>query len=712
MDDNAYNVPITSDISGFQRAIKQAINIWKSFASSTSAQPLKKELDTIEKKASRTADEIEYLKVVMKELSKMGIADNTSSMASFGAGEVIESIEGVLSEAKSIPIVSEIQRLADEFSTIFSSMQSGASVDGIVRATERIRNNIGAITELQTDNKDLQAEINALFFMYKTALEEAEDKMQGATSDVSYLYQESNKLPSIWERIRNTIIGSQEGLDELPDTGEEVKQMFVRIGKEVKKIALGVLGVRSAFMVFRRAVSTALSNNIELSQKFNAIWVALGNALTPLLERVANLILRAFSYLNVFVKTVSGGRIDLLAKTSKSASSTASSLKEANKQLAGFDELNNLDDSTSGGGGIGDVGATDPFAGIDLDTTWTDRIQTFGEWCKSNIPTVVGLIGGIALAFSDVGKQFKFIEKIGIVLIFAGLGEIIQGISDFIQGVFNGDLESVVKGFGEIALGIGLVIAGFELLTGTFTLGSGLIIRAVVAIRAYIIKHKDEIAEKLRQFWENFKRKTEELKNNVRDKATAIADGFKTRVEQVKGFFVGLKDKAVEVVTTMAEKLKNKAEDIKKNFKTNLANGIIGFGEGMVNSMIKGINFIIRAFNKIRFTVPDWVPIIGGRNFGFNLTEHPLISVPRLDTGTSYVPNDQLAMIHKGEAVIPKKFNSQEYFGNNGEVLEKLDRFMDIVESIDFNTYLDGKKVSREITRLQRQNERVMGGAY
>src|SRR5690606_19924950 len=41
-------------------------------------------------------------------------------------------------------------------------------------------------------------------------------------------------------------------------------------------------------------------------------------------------------------------------------------------------------------------------------------------------------------------------------------------------------------------------------------------------------------------------------------------------------------------------------------------------------------------------------------------------NIPKLDVGTNYVASDGLAFLHKGEAVIPKKFNSQEYFGKIG----------------------------------------------
>lgn len=40
------------------------------------------------------------------------------------------------------------------------------------------------------------------------------------------------------------------------------------------------------------------------------------------------------------------------------------------------------------------------------------------------------------------------------------------------------------------------------------------------------------------------------------------------------------------------------------------------------------------------------------------------LTIPKLATGTNFVPQDMLAMLHKGEAVVPKEFNSQG--GSNG----------------------------------------------
>ena len=44
-----------------------------------------------------------------------------------------------------------------------------------------------------------------------------------------------------------------------------------------------------------------------------------------------------------------------------------------------------------------------------------------------------------------------------------------------------------------------------------------------------------------------------------------------------------------------------------------------------------------------------------------------LDAIPAYDVGTPYVPNDQLAMVHKGEAIIPKKFNNAQTFSQTSD---------------------------------------------
>jgi hypothetical protein len=43
-----------------------------------------------------------------------------------------------------------------------------------------------------------------------------------------------------------------------------------------------------------------------------------------------------------------------------------------------------------------------------------------------------------------------------------------------------------------------------------------------------------------------------------------------------------------------------------------------------------------------------------------------LPQLPRLAVGTNYVPKDMLALIHEGEAVVPKAFNPDAWGGSQG----------------------------------------------
>lgn len=84
------------------------------------------------------------------------------------------------------------------------------------------------------------------------------------------------------------------------------------------------------------------------------------------------------------------------------------------------------------------------------------------------------------------------------------------------------------------------------------------------------------------------------------------------------------------------------------NIFKNIMSGIGNILKTPLNVIISGINTFIKGLNHIK--IPSWVPGVGGK--GINI---PLI--PKLATGTNYVPDDMIAMIHEGEAVVPKKFN-------------------------------------------------------
>ena len=93
-------------------------------------------------------------------------------------------------------------------------------------------------------------------------------------------------------------------------------------------------------------------------------------------------------------------------------------------------------------------------------------------------------------------------------------------------------------------------------------------------------------------------------------------------------------------------------------------------------------NLVIGAINKISIQIPDWVPGIGGQKWGFNLEKIDIPRfVPKYEQGTNYVPNDGLAYLHQGEAVVPKKYNTP-YQPDNSGMSSAIDRLAQQVARI------------------------------
>ena len=62
-------------------------------------------------------------------------------------------------------------------------------------------------------------------------------------------------------------------------------------------------------------------------------------------------------------------------------------------------------------------------------------------------------------------------------------------------------------------------------------------------------------------------------------------------------------------------------------------NSVIGFLNMLLTGVAGGLNAIITMVNKLKFTAPDWVPGIGGKTFGFQLSAVKAPQIPYLAKG-------------------------------------------------------------------------------
>lgn len=97
-------------------------------------------------------------------------------------------------------------------------------------------------------------------------------------------------------------------------------------------------------------------------------------------------------------------------------------------------------------------------------------------------------------------------------------------------------------------------------------------------------------------------------------------------------------------------------------------NGLIGFFEKMANGVIKCVNSIIRGLNKLSFTVPDWVPGIGGEKFGFNISTISEIKIPRLADG-GFPPTGQMFIAREAGPEMVGTIGNKSAVVNNEQII-------------------------------------------
>lgn len=162
--------------------------------------------------------------------------------------------------------------------------------------------------------------------------------------------------------------GSKKLQSAIKSLGNSAKSLL----SSFKRIIPTIIGVGSAYQVISKAVNAFMSQNQELSAKMNSVWTALGNVLGPIITQIINWVTTAVSYFLEFLRLlgVTGKTANQLSKKANQAGS------ELKKTIAGFDELNLLNDSGGGGGPNGQL--EDKEA-----PEWIQDIADFlkkGEW--------------------------------------------------------------------------------------------------------------------------------------------------------------------------------------------------------------------------------------------------------------------------------------------------------------------------------------------
>lgn len=307
-------------------------------------------------------------------------------------------------------------------------------------------------TEL--DTKSVDAQINKLENDLQIMTKSLETDLQ-IPVELRMSESERLKLESDIERTKNRIISLKESMNDAGDEGnvmnEKISKGFNRGEKSLKKFALSLFGIQSIYRLVSKASSSYLSQDTELAQKLQNVWVGLGSFLEPLLNAMSNALLKGLGYLNVFVKALTG--VDYIARANaKALNKQTEEQKKLNKatQDYDFDVIRKQQDVSSS------ASSGDDYSGIEipeLDDRIVKKLQNLAKWLKENenLVKAVGIALGVTFGAIAIAK---LIANIGSLIGTASAGTGLAGLSSVL-----GALGQI----GIIAISVSLI---YSALTG------------------------------------------------------------------------------------------------------------------------------------------------------------------------------------------------------------------------------------------------------
>ena len=451
-----------------------------------------------------------------------------------------------------------------------------------------------------------------------------------------------------------------------------------------------------------RGISTAVNRIMSmggrtqaLKQDFANLRVAVGNAFLPLLsvalpllQQVAQWLTRIFNIIGMVIGALFGQKTVMQATAAATSGAAGSAKKLADEteraeeaakgSLAAFDEINVLEqeeppkepdvaDDFGGGGDIGGIGGGVEVPILQGILDFVQKIKDFLEPLKEPLQrlwdSLVGLWDATKKAFEpwiEWAKESGILEFIRDLVIL-GIDWLSERIQDLTKWIGNNEKAWRIILVVLAAIGLALLL---------ILSPAALVVAIVLAIIAVVVL--------LVSWWPTLKQAAIDALNGLKVGWGMLADWFRTKVWQpltnwaantlnsigrfftnlwtnvtswsanalnsIGRFFLNLSNGAAKVLNAIGAGFRIVFNGV-VNVVKGAINLIIGFINGMMSAIATGINTVIGALNSLNFNVPDWVPLIGGQSWGFNISPVSAPQIPLLAQGAVIPPNSQFLAV-------------------------------------------------------------------
>ena len=255
-----------------------------------------------------------------------------------------------------------------------------------------------------------------------------------------------------------------------------ITKAILKIGLTIAGITVGIALLISGALILSKAFEEVFDKNEQIKANLDYMKFALIKALEPAIKAVANVLVKIIDFLakimqytayiiyawtgyNIFEKATPEAYAKYFEEAQENSKKTAKNAKEIKKQLAGFDEMNILHDTSQN-----NKDESNGYFAPNIDFSKINEFKPpkWLEWIKNNGELIKNIIIAIGVAFAGwklaklvsdlvgITGSLGLLGQIGIVavgveLLYTALTgrELISDISEIIKGLK--DLEKIRK---------------------------------------------------------------------------------------------------------------------------------------------------------------------------------------------------------------------------------------------------------------------------
>lgn len=426
-------------------------------------------------------------------------------------------------------------------------------------------------------------------------------------------------LSSIGDRLREAF--SVKGY-------QDYKETVTRFGKELTD---QLLVMELSFGKMKYAIAEAVA--------------PIASVFVPMLNTAIRAVIRFSGVVNQFLRGVIAGvtgnrnLTDTAEEAVRAEERLGPAAKAARRALAGFDQLERLNSDTGSGGSGGDV---EIWGGFSQDPI-SPQVQTAVDKVLALLAPLMNInLKPLETALQSLGGAFSRMAAV------AGeaLGFLWNAVlAPFAVWVMEELAPALAEGWAAkldmVAAAMSPVVEGLKILWEALRPVVSFIGEAVISALDLWRQHFLLLASVFQQkhpqivgIFQNIAQIITQVWGVVGPVLSALGNHFAVVfgiISQTVGTTIGFILDMLYGLTTYLSGVfsgnwKQAWEGIRLFLKS-AVNGVIALLNGMVSKLVAALNTVVRLANKLSFTVPSWVPTVGGKRFGVNL---PYVTAPQI----------------------------------------------------------------------------------